>query len=168
MYAQWPQPPPPRRSVWLWLGPLLGFAGLLSVVAFVSFVRFCGQAAEAGGVLAGNEVPKTALDRLEKKHILLPGEKLISYYDTTISGDASEIALLTSERLVYVKEGRTTAFALGDIADVRHRTEPLTGDIIEAQTDSGDLMKIEIAPLNDGPTFLGALEAARKSKRTPR
>ena len=56
MHAPWPQPPPQRSSVWIWLGPLLGVVGIMSVVAFVALVKFCGQAAEAGGVLAGNEV----------------------------------------------------------------------------------------------------------------
>jgi hypothetical protein len=55
-----------------------------------------------------------------------------------------------------IEDGRTTAFALGDVVDVRHHTESLEGDIIEAQTDSGE--EIEIAPLDDGPT----LESARK------
>ncbi len=164
---QFPSAPAPvrPRSIWIWLGPLLGVAGLIGVLGLVSFVRFCGRATEASGVMAPNQLPASTLAAIEKRQLLLPGEKLVSYYDATLSGDASELALVTTERLVYVKNGRTTAFALADIAEVRHRSEPLVGDVIEAQTGAGELMKIEIAPLNGGAAFLAALESTRKVKR---
>lgn len=157
--------PPARRSMWVWLGPLVGVLAIGCVFAMVSFVRFCGRATDAGGVRVSNDIPASALDHLDKRKVLVPGEKVLAYYDATIGGDGSEVAMVTSERLVYFKEGRTTAFVLVDIADVRHHTEPLIGDVIEVTSDSGEAMKVEIAPLNDGPLFLSTLEAAWKKKR---
>jgi hypothetical protein len=133
----------------------------------ISLVRFCGHAADAAGVRVSNEIPASAFERLAQKNLLLAGEKVIAYYDATISGDGSEVAMVTSERLVYFKNGRTTAFPLGDITDVRHHSETLTGDVIEAESQSGEAMKIEIANGNDGPVFLAKLEAGWKKKRPP-
>src|SRR3954451_24160955 len=124
MYAPAPHaPPPPQRSIWIWLGPFLGFVGILFLVAMVSLLRFCSRAADAGGVRASNEITTAILDGLEQKKVLLPGEKVLAYYDVTVAGDASDLAMVTSERLVYVKDGRTTAMALADIADVKSRNE---------------------------------------------
>lgn len=163
--APYPAPQPPRRSIWIWLGPFLGFVGVVSLVAMVALIKFCNQMGESAGVLASNEIPATVMSSLEKKHLLSPGEKVLVYYDATISGDMSEVAMVTSERLVYVNEGRTTSMNLADISDIKSRNEGLVGDIIEATSDSGELIKVEVAPMNGGPTFLSALESARKTKR---
>jgi hypothetical protein len=58
------------------------------------------------------------------------------------------------------KDGKSTAVPLQDITDIRHRSEGLIGDVIEIQSQSGVPMKIEIAPLNQGETFLNALRDA--------
>jgi len=158
-------PPPARSSVWVWLGPLVGVLVLGCFFAMIAFVRFCGRAADAGGVRVSNDIPAIALERLANRKVLGPGEKVLAYYDATIGGNGSEVAIVTDERLVYIKDSRTTALALADIADVRHHTEPLVGDVIEAQADSGQAMKIEVPPLNDGPLFLSTLETAWKKKR---
>jgi hypothetical protein len=42
--------------------------------------------------------------------------------------------------------------------DVQHRNEGLAGDIIEVVSRDGERMRLEFAPLNDGPVFLSALQ----------
>jgi hypothetical protein len=131
----------------------------------VAFVRFCSRASDASGVRAANEVPARVMDGLEHAGVLAPGETVVVYYDATIAGDGSEVAMVTSERLLYRNAGRTTAMKLAEIADVRHHDEPLTGDVIEATSDSGATMKVEIAPMNGGDFFLRSLRTAWKAKR---
>jgi hypothetical protein len=151
--------------MWIWLGPLVGVLVVLCVVMMAASLRAWSRSSEAGGVRVSNGIPSSALEHLEQRKLLQPGEKVLAYYDATVSGDASELAMVTSERLVYYVDRRATALALADIADVRHHTEPLIGDVIDAATDSGDAIHVEIAPLNDGPLFLSTLEAAWKKKR---
>jgi hypothetical protein len=158
-------PPPQRRSIWVWLGPLLAAVGIGGIVGMVALARFCGRAAEAGGVRVSNDIPVSALNRLEQKKMLASGEKVLAYYDVTLSGDGSELAMVTSDRLVYLKEGRTTALGLADIADVKHHEESLIGEVIDATGDSGEVIHIEVAPMNDGPLFTSTLESAWKKKR---
>ena len=158
-------PTAPRPSPWKWLGPLLGVLGLFAIGTLIAGMHYCGRAMDAGGVHAANDLPASALEGIVERKILRPGEKILSYYDASITGDGSDVAMVTTERLVYLKDGRVTAVALADIVKVDHRTESLTGDVIEAQTASGEIIKIEIAPMNSGPTFLAALELARGSKR---
>jgi hypothetical protein len=74
---------------------------------------------------------------------LLPG--------TTLS------AILTTSRVIYHKGGGNYEIAISDIADIRHRKETLIGDFIEIQSTSGKSMKIEIARLNGGESFLASL-----------
>ena len=123
------------------------------------------------GVRLGNEMDRYALDYLAEHGLLNPGEEVLAYYDATMSMDGSEAAILTNERVMYHKDGRTTAIPIRDIEDVKHRKEGLTGDVIEVHAVSGQVMKIEIAPLNLGETFNNVListwERARKSRAEP-
>ena len=90
---------------------------------------------------------------------------MVGDYDVTLSLDGTEAAILTTERLVYHKGGKSSSIPLSDIADIRHRKETLIGDIIEIDSRAGIPMKIEIAPLNQGETFLNALrDASERSK----
>ncbi|HKQ20134.1 MAG TPA: hypothetical protein VJW75_10350 [Candidatus Eisenbacteria bacterium] len=77
--------------------------------------------------------------------------------------DGTEAAILTNQRVVYHKDGRSTAIRLADVRDVRHRRESLIGDVIEIDDGAGKIMKIEIAPLNQGETFKNALMSAWKA-----
>jgi hypothetical protein len=118
-----------------------------------------------GGVRAANQMEPYALEYIEKHGLLEPGEKLIAYYDGTMDMDATESALLTSSRVVYHLDGRTTAVRLEDIEAVNTSEVPLIGDIIDIRSTQGELVRIEIAPLNGGQTFIRELEAARSRLR---
>ena len=109
------------------------------------------------GVKLGNEMDQYALDYLAEHDMLRPGEEVLAYYDVTMAMDGTEAAILTSDRVIYHKQGNTTWIAVQDIEDVRHRYETLIGDVIEIQSSSGRFMKIEIAPFNSGETFLRVL-----------
>ena len=114
-----------------------------------------------GGVKMANEMDAYALKHLSEQKLLKESEKLVAYFDETISMSGTE-AILTTERVIYYKEGRVTAIPLRDIADVQHHYVSLTGDVIEVVSNSGERMKIVIAPLNDGEVFLNALNDARR------
>jgi hypothetical protein len=137
--------------------------GILGILLFVSVVRSCGQAMQVAGILRPNQVPAAALERLEAKKLLTPSEKLVLYYDETFTGDGSELALITTERLVYFKEGHTTAFPLSTITDVQKKDDSKVNQIIEVQGEGGQVMKIDITP-SDAAEFMSTLEKARKPK----
>ncbi|MDQ7824032.1 MAG: hypothetical protein RDV48_14625 [Candidatus Eremiobacteraeota bacterium] len=124
------------------------------VVAYALVWLFSGP---ESGVKMANEMDKYAIDYLESHKVLNGTEKLVAYYDETTKMDGSEAAILTTERVLYHKQGATTALAIKDIRNVEHRKETLTGDIIEVTADSGERLKIEIAPFNGGESFFKAL-----------
>ena len=70
----------------------------------------------------------------------------------------SQLALITSERVISATSAARAGLRLADIVAIDHRTEPLIGDVIEVATGAGQRLRIEIAPFNDGPTFLSVLE----------
>ena len=107
-----------------------------------------------------NEIDQYALDYLKDHNILEPNEELLAYYDATMSMDGTEAAILTTERILYHKANRTTAIHLEEVVDIQHRYESWTGDIIEVTSASGKTIKIVIAPLNQGETFLNVLMKA--------
>ncbi|TVQ07281.1 MAG: hypothetical protein EA368_14685 [Leptolyngbya sp. DLM2.Bin27] len=50
------------------------------------------------------------------------------------------------------------AGALNEIARIEHEVQNLIGDVIQIFATSGEIMVIEIAPMNGGSQFLNALE----------
>jgi Bacterial PH domain len=120
------------------------------------------------GVKLSNQVDKYALDYLDQHHLLLPGERVIAYFDETIKMDGTEAAILTNRRLLYHKDGRTTAIALPEIESVNETHESLVGDIITVRSKSGDSIRVEIAPLNGGDTFYNETMAAWKRNNLPK
>ncbi len=148
---------------------LIGCGGLLVLCVAAAVVGGTWLATRPeGGVRAGNQMEQYALDYLSEHSLLEPGEEVLAYYDATLSMDGTEAAILTNDRVMYHKNGNTTSIALQDIEDVRHRKEPLIGDVIEIQAASGQLMQIEIAPLNKGETFKNVLmNVWRKRKDAP-
>jgi hypothetical protein len=138
---------------------LVGCASLalLGIIGVVGLGVWLYSSPE-GGVRLSNEMEKYALDYLAEHQLLNPGEKVLAYYDVTLSMDGTEAAILTKDRVIYHKEtGTTTSIPIQDIRDVRHRYETLIGDVIEVESTSGEVIKIEIAPLNQGETFKNVL-----------
>lgn len=140
------------KKLFLIVGGLIA----LAIAGFVVWVLTLPE----GGVKMANEMEAYALQHLEEHKVLNPTEKLIAYYDVTISMSGDESAIVTNERVLYHKQGRTTALALVEVTDVQHHYETLIGDVILVQGASGESMKIEIAPMNGGETFLNALRKA--------
>lgn len=147
-----------RRS-FPWLPVVVGCAAvfLVVVVAAGAGLWWLFSVPESG-VKLGNEMDPYALAYLERHDLLAPGEEVRAYYDATMSMDGTEAAILTDRRLLYHKDGRTTALALSEVAEVRHRDEGWVGDVIEVVSRTGPTLKIEIAPLNGGETFLAVLQ----------
>lgn len=131
----------------------------MAVIGFVLVLVWLFSGPQSG-VKLKNEVDEYAMVYLEDKKILTKGENLLAYYDVTMSMDGTEAAILTDQRIIYHRNGRNDVIALKNIADIHHRKEPLIGDIMEIYAVSGASMKIEVAPLNQGETFLTALTSA--------
>ena len=148
---------------------LFGCGGIVSlaVIIVAGFVVFLISVPE-GGVKVGGAVDPYAVKYLNDRNMLEPGEKVLAYYDATLTMDGTESAILTDKRLIQHMHGGTTALRLAEIEDIRHRKESLIGDIIEAEDSNGVMLKIEIAPLNQGETFNNALMSAwRAARQTP-
>ena len=144
-----------------WKGALLG----CGVIGFLGFAFLCGGmvwllSGHEGGVRLANEMEEYAEDYLDKHQVLNSSESLIAYFDATLSLDGTEAAILTTERVIYYRNGKSTVIPLSDISEIRHRSDPLVGDIIEIDSRSGLPMKIEIPLFNQGETFLNALRNA--------
>lgn len=146
------------------MAAVVAFVGVMALGIF-SMARWCNRATAQSGVVMGTQVPKEAIDNLMKNKLLIPGEELLAYYDATMSIDGSEVSFVTTERVVYWKDKRATSMRLAEVSAVEHRAESLIGDIIEVKSDSGQRMKIEVAPLNDGPAFLNVLKDAWANRR---
>ena len=109
------------------------------------------------GVLFPNEISEKTLDYIENKKILKENEKILAYYDVTISLDNTESAILTDKRVVYHKSNRNNSFLYKNIKNVDHKTDTLIGDIITIESFGGEFMKIEIAHWMGGDVFLELL-----------
>jgi hypothetical protein len=139
------------------------FVGCVALVGFFVIVVVVGAiwlfTGPEGGVRLPNEMEAYAQEYLDEHQILEGSEDLLAYYDVTLSLDGSEAVILTTTRVIYHKNGRNTSINIADIEDIRHRNEGLIGDVFEVSPTSGQSMKFEIAPLNQGETFKNVLMA---------
>ena len=146
---------------------LLGCGGLLliGILAVVGIFAWLASGPN-GGVKLRNEMEAYATQYLEKHKVLEPQEEVVAYYDETISMDGTEAAILTNKRVVYHKDGKSQSISIGEISNITHRYESLVGDVIEVTGKTGDVIKIEIAPMNQGETFKNVLmDRWEKSKQ---
>src|SRR3989304_8835054 len=97
----------------------IGGAILVGVVAGVAWLA----SGPESGVKMANEMDQYALDYLERYQLLSAEEKLVCYYDVTLSMDGSEAATLTTQRLLYHNAGRTTAMLLAEVGDGKQHYE---------------------------------------------
>ena len=145
--------------------PLVGILIGCGAVFGIGCIAMCGgvvwlASGPESGVKLSNNMDEYATKYLEENSILNGSESLLAYYDVTLSMDGSEAAILTDERVIYHKNGNTTAIELKDIADIRDRDEGMIGHVIDIENRVGAPMTIEIAPWNGGPTFVSALRGA--------
>lgn len=144
-------------------GLLIGCGGLAALaITLVVLIGIWLSKEPESGVKLGNEMDQYALDYIAEHGLLSPGEELLAYYDVTFAMDGTEAAIVTTDRVIYHKQGKTSAIRFEDIEDVRHRYETLIGDVLEVQAFSGQIMKIEIAALNQGETFRNVLMSTWK------
>tara|TARA_E500000331_G_C16939751_1_gene575670 strand:- start:80 stop:523 length:444 start_codon:yes stop_codon:yes gene_type:complete len=109
------------------------------------------------GVKMANEMPNYATEYINKNNILHKDEKIICYYDVTLSFDASESAILTNKRVVYHKNKTNFSIDYGDIEEIKYLEE--FSDVIVVTDKEGGSIKIEIAPLNGGEIFYDVLKS---------
>jgi hypothetical protein len=110
-----------------------------------------------GGVLTANQLPQSVIDFVEDKNIL-EDEYIIAYYDVTITLNNSESAILTDKNLIYYKSGNISKMRLNEISFINVDNDCF-GVCITA-TSPTDVMRIEIAPLNDGEVFADLLNSS--------
>ncbi|QQE67548.1 hypothetical protein GFS31_42610 (plasmid) [Leptolyngbya sp. BL0902] len=145
----------PRRRFhrWLWLGLPAG-----TITATTLGLLIAIGTGPAGGVRVTSNLEPYAVAYLHNHDLITSDETVIAYYDATITLNGREAAILTNRRLIYHRPSHTTSLPLDQIAYIHHDTDHWIGDIIQVVAHSGEIMVIEIAPLNDGPRFLAALE----------
>ena len=128
---------------------------VLSVLLILTSCTFLDK---EGTVRVGSNMEAYALEYLENHEILYPDEKILAYYDYTISLDGTTAAILTDTRLIYHnQETTTTYFSLEEITKIDHYEKSLEGLFIEAWKGD-ELLIIEIAPWQGGDIFLKLLK----------
>lgn len=148
---------------------LIGFGGLaLVLIAIVAVLLIWIVSSPEGGVKMSNELEYYALKYIKKHQLINDKESLIAYYDASLSLNGTQAAILTNQRLLYHNNGLTTSIYLEDIDGIEHRKDSLIGDIIEVRSKGGEIMKIEIAPFNQGESFYKALTNVWKTASTPK
>jgi hypothetical protein len=146
-----------KVNVWKWIGLGLGIPVGSLVVLFTGLLIFFGSG-PVGGVRVGSNMESYALEYLQESELLSPNEKIIAYYDATISLNSSEAAILTDSRVIYHKNNNNSAIPLTEVDRIEHQEQGLIGDVIHVFSKTGEIMVIEIAPMNNGKLFLSALE----------
>ena len=131
---------------------------LLIAILVSTLLSSCNM--HEGGVRVSNNMEKYASEYIDNKRLLNEGEQIIAYYDYTISCDGTEAAILTNKRLIYHNQQTTnTSINLNDITDIKNTIDSLIGYSIEVYSNDGNVLMIQIAPLQNGDTFLRLLKS---------
>ena len=144
---------------------IIGCGGIIALfgLTIIAFFVWVAMGPE-GGVRLPNEMEPYALESIDRYEIGT-NEELLAYYDLTISLNGEIAAIVTNQRVIYHNQGSNSSIPLKDIVDVQHRYESFIGDIFEVTARTGKMMKIEVAPLNQGKTFKNVLMRAWDSAK---
>ena len=138
------------------LGGLFGACGVVVGVVALG----ASAPAQAGGVVLGAQVPADTVETLKERNLLKPGESLLAYHDATVRLDMSEVTFVTPSRVVHARGESAAAMALVDVTEIKHHSEGLLGDVVELTSNDDRKLRIEIAPLNGGDSYVSVLETA--------
>ena len=166
-YAPYPPPfVPPRAGISPWVWVLLGVAllGLGTCGGLVGLVAF-GSQMENGGVMFDAQIPDAKKAKLRERGVIREDDRIVAFYDGSISLDLSEVCVLTTDRLVQSKDARVVTMGLADVTTIDHRVEGVIGDVIEVGARDGHRMRIEVAHLNEGVSLLNAIEDEVRKKQ---
>ena len=116
---------------------------------------------------------------IEASEVAVNESDIIAYYNAGKPKSNPEFALLTTEKLLYLNDGRKTVFDLKDVVNIKddksfeqtYNVEHLPNggtvnhfdfDVyhIEVRTKQGIRMRIDITPNQDGALFFDALRSA--------
>jgi large-conductance mechanosensitive channel len=134
------------------------------------------------GVKLANEMSRDDFALIDGQGIKAKPDEIIAFYNAGRPSTDPEFALLTTQSLLYRKDGRTTEFALKDVVGLKNdaafekayrqvldsfknpyiEIDPTTYHI-EVKASQGPRMHIEIKPELSGPIFYDALESAVKA-----
>ena len=129
------------------------------------------------GVKMINEMERGDFRLIEDHKLDVKSDEILACYNAGGSPEEPELALLTTRRIIYLKDGRTTAVDLKDVVSLKddrkydeayHQTPGgVQRDIstyhIEIRTARGPRIRINIKPEEQGQPFYDALETAWKA-----
>ena len=86
-----------------------------SLVLMLLFVALAaGSTEESSGTVTGAQMSQGANVYLQDNRVLQPGEKVVVYYDTTLSMNHTNTYMVTDRRLVVHTRPNTAGIGLGD------------------------------------------------------
>jgi len=125
-------------------------------------MRSTGKNDSPQGVVIGIAIPEKAVAALRTAKVINPEERVLAYWDSTLSLDQSELGLVTNEAIIQRQDGRVDRVPYADVVSARFAEDaPLTQSLTVVAKDAHS-MRIEIAVLNSGDAFCDAFEGAWK------
>lgn len=131
----------------------------LLAAAALTMALACGNLDREQGVCLPNQMDQTSWGYLEKHKLLGADEKLLAYYDDTLSLDGTDLAVITTKRVLTFNNGNTTAIPLAEVESISKVDVPMAFGLQVVGRD-GSRMQIEIAMANGGETFESVLRDA--------
>ena len=134
-----------------------GIIAAIIIAIIILFIIIFAILVEQSGVKMSNELDDYVYEYFEDHDILKDDEEIIAYFDNTYMMDGSEAAILTDNRVLYIKKNRRTSIYFNNIDTVIHSFNDFSGDIINIKCFKGKPMKIEISDGHNGDIFYDAL-----------
>jgi len=151
-------PHSPPSSAGNWAKGVLGVGcGCSSVVTLIFFLFLVWVASlPESGAIPGGQMRGESIDHLRDNGFVEQGERVVYYYDFTLSMNDDEACFFSDRRIVYHRGDQVNAIDWEDVANMQAWED--FGQVIEVSSVDGRYLKCEIPALNDGEAFYAALQ----------
>lgn len=130
----------------------------MAILSFVSCVGCFIWVANSpqGGVLTANELEPYARTLIDDRRLLRDGERLLVFYDASISLDGSEVAIVTNRAVSHLKSDNLTRYELDEVEDIEVRDGDLSTDFVIVH-ESGERLRFDVSAFNGEKLFADTL-----------
>lgn len=140
---------------------LLPAALLLTLSLSLAACGYCGteklvEEARSSKVIAANEISEAQTKAMEKAGIPVEDEKVVWYYDHSVTSRGSEANILTTKRILHLKDTKVTEAPIDQIKKAKIEIGG-SSDTIDLETKDGSIIVLRFGKFGDADKMFKTL-----------
>jgi hypothetical protein len=149
-----------KRVVLVGCGGLIAAFGLACIGIILLLVVL-----PEGGVKLNNELGNPEREQLSELDI--PIESALAYFDRSTWQNGSDLIVVTSEKVIHFKDGRSSEAQLDQVEALRRSEDPIFGNTLELDLPQARTFKVNAPIWNGGEILMNQIERAWEVSTNP-